>query len=408
MTKRMILSAVMTVALALFVMCGVAKADTAADIAALKTQIADLQKKVDALEASTKAAPAGAPAQLPFDFHGWVRTRAYAGNDYSRSHLTAEEFNFSPHVTVSSDADADLHLYFYPATPNGGSQATPFTYVEAAYITLKNLPLNGKLEVGKDRNWAYGLTPTGGSRMMSNYSLYEDTFTRDRVVGLQYLAKVGSKKKVDLNMAVINGYIVGSRIVGAPGENSAGTWRDTAGAIPGGTTLNLANRDGNMNMDNNFSVSARIGGPLSRFVSAGLSGYVGKVGSTDLTTLSGLFANVNKSSRVKRQAGLDLRYKYKGFLLQGEGTLARVSNIGYYGYQILGGVTFSTKNSAYLRFGDLHFKDFPTSGRSQWALSLKRKLNPKLWLQAEYELNREKVTPKLDNNLMFLELFALY
>jgi hypothetical protein len=399
--RKALLTAATAMVFGLFVGAMPAHAqDADAKIAALEKKVADIEAK-----------------QTSVTLHGYIRSRYYNGQAM-KSTINVEEISLNPHMIISPNMEADLNFFFYPQT--SGTQAASTLYVAQANVIVKSLPFNGRLIVGKDRNWTYGITPSGPNRLLSNYSLYSDTFTHDRVTGMQYIGKLGANKSLDFGVAVVNGYVVGSRNIGIPSQP----------VVTPSASIALANRDGNMNLDNNYAISARLGGNIISSLNIGASGYYGKVSPTDMTSLAGLLPANTTISMIKRnktQYGLDLKYVWQGLVIQAEGTEAKTGDLKYNGAQTQIAYNFDPKNCLIGQYGMVNFTDSKlgtataaktaTWDKTQIALSFKHKLNKKASLQLEQEFNREKVPgalvaagakKRIKNDVTFLEFFVAY
>jgi len=408
---KKVLTAVMCMAF-VFGIAFMSKADDAADLAALKAQMADMQKKIAELEAKQAAA---APSLTPpsIKFGGYFRGRVQAPEAVpEKSALEASEIAFEPRWDSASDkVHGEVHLWFYPNNT---------FYLESAMMTLDEIGIGkgSKLIAGKTRNFTYGITPSGGNRLTSNYSLYSDTFHHDRVTGFQSLNKLDNGK-IDLGIALINGYGIGFRGPGI-GLTSANSSNDPI--TNGGTTRVLANRDssvGNSSIetDNNRTISMRIGGNVTPQFNIGLSGYYGKLGAADLANATAILGGAFTAAGNKHTMfGLDFRYKNGAWTWQGEGTASKIAGMKVNGWQSLVGYNFDAANMLYVQYGQVSNNLTPlanmsaTWDKSQLSVSFKHLLNKKAWLQLEHEFNYEDVpagaaASKVKNDTTFLEYF---
>lgn len=403
-----------TILVAVLLVPGTWAGNPADQIEFLKGQVAVLKQRMADLE-SQRAVPAPAfkmPGNL--SFHGYFRCRFHNSTvDSEPGTFEATELTFHPRWDVTDRIHGETHIWFWPSA---GGIGNTNNYIESAMAIFDGVGLteSSQLIVGKTRNWAYGITPTGGGRLLSNYSLYSDSFHHDRVYGLQVLNKMDDGK-IDLNLAVINGYKVGIRTtgvallnfdVGAPGDGLGGR-----GSL-GDTTLVLANRENGFDGDNNKAVSLRVGGICTGNLTAGVSAYMSRISEADAAALAGYgFA---ATGRRHTMLGGDFRFRDGQWIWQGEYTSARLAGNGYDGYQSVIGCDVSGKDTVYLQYGQVDYDgaaaaDTRTWDKQQLAVSWKHRLAKKSWLQLEHEINSEDPpdgVPGKDNDLTFLELFV--
>ncbi|MBI3946541.1 MAG: hypothetical protein HY321_11525 [Armatimonadetes bacterium] len=82
-------------------------------------------------------------------------------------------------ATLPSDSTARAELYYHPRAANAG------LYVESAYYDTKLGP--GRIRVGRGSRLTFGITPAYPNRKTSNYGIVGETFTRNRIQGVQYV-----------------------------------------------------------------------------------------------------------------------------------------------------------------------------------------------------------------------------
>lgn len=403
--KKLILTAM---ALLTFAFAGAAPAlaDDAADIAAIKKQIADLQKQVADLEAK-QAQPGGASN---IAFSGYVRGR-FNAPQAENSGLAVSEIAMNTTWNASDKIHGYADLWFYPT--NG-------FYLEGAGATVDELGIGkgSKTIVGKNRNFGYGITPTGPARLTSNYSLYSDAYHHDRVVGIQMLNKLDNGK-IDLNVGILQGFRIGTRGVGLELTSANHSADPTATGL---TTQVLANRENatggttNVSIDNNSNraVSARLGGNITKIFNLGVSGYTGRISDEDgtaLTTITGFTA----TKRRHIQYGFDFKLTQAPWVWQGEYTKSDIGGFKNDGFQTLVGYNFDAANMLYVQYGQIDYDIAAAATKSatwdkqQLSISFKHKLSKMSWLQLEHEFNEEDPpvgTSEVNNDITFLEWFV--
>ncbi len=371
------------------------------DIAEVKKQIASLESKLAKLEAGSAAA--GAPASS-LKFSGYLRGRFEMSQAESNT-FQSTEVAFQPRWDASDRIHAQANLWFYPT--NG-------FYLESAFMSVDELGIGkgSKMIFGKTRNMSYGIVPTGPNRLLSNYSLYSDSYHHDRVWGIQSLNKLDSGN-IDLNVSVINGYTIGSR-----GAGIALFSANSADAI---TTNNqatrvLANREEASGLDtnNNKAVSMRISGKVTKNLELGLSGYTARLSNTDAANLLARTA-FTATKRRHTMLGGEFRYKEGPWVWQAEYTTADIGGYKSKGGQTVLGYTVDDNDSVYVQYGQIAYKTAPVAAQTatwdkqQIALSWKHNLAKAAWLQLEHEFNREDPpagTAKVKNDLTLLEYFV--
>ena len=378
------------------------------DMASVKEQIADLEKKLSVME-SKQAQSTGAATGLPgnMTFHGYFRGRVHIPQ-VENTTLSASEVAFQPSWDASDKIHGEVHLWFYPT--NG-------FYLESAMATFDGVAIGkgGKLIAGKSRNLCYGSVPSGPNRLLSNYSLYSDAIHHDRVAGFQFLNKLDNGK-IDLNVGILNGFTVGTRGVGIDLVTTPAT---------SGSTLVLANREGanpSMDNNNNRAVSMRLSGKTSKDLELGLSVYAGRLpdsqlGSAataaDLNDLTGFVATKRKHTMY----GGEFRYTDAPWIWQAEYTASDIGGFKFNAIQTVVGLDVTAKDSVYAQYGQINYSIAPAAALSatwdkkQIALSWKHKLAKAAWLQLEHEFNREDPpagTPKIKNDVTILEYFIGY
>jgi len=290
-------------------------------------------------------------------------------------------------------------------------------FLEHAYMDLKGMPLDATLRLGVSRNACFGMVPTYANRKTTNYGIVADMFTRDRIIGIQYLARLSL---FELNLGLHNGYELGRRVAGE-------------GPV---TVPFLADRDMTFasiwrnDMDENKEYSVRIGAkPLGDRLDVGLSGSVSKLSALDMAFLANTAKLVapTETDRTKIRNGLDFMFKpTKHSVLQAEYYAGITSTFTASAFQVLAGYTFTKAGkpyvSVYARYGEVN-PDRPadplnsyTWKLSQTVLSAVWRFTPGAQLQLEYEMNREKdagtdaagTAVKAVNDVVFLELAFFY
>jgi len=343
-------------------------------------------------------AAAAAPA-AKVDIHGFILNRLYYKP--GAAHFEVERISLQASAPITDDVSALVEWYFHQWAPSDR------LWLESAYVDFKD-KCNGRLRVGKGRSYAFGITPTGGMRKMSEYGLVSEAFTQDRVTGLQY--NKTDKKGVAWGLGVYNGYNLGSRPV-----SDGHAFQHVANS-------HLCDRE-NTSKDV-LEVSGRVTKKVIPELELGLSIRGGKLSPTDVTFVQQHF-NSAWTSRTKMRYGLDAVYRGKsGLISNAELYLARTSELNHMAYALLVGYEPKNPNAmkAYARWGvsnlDLSAADVSpgsvtdqlTFDNEQLMFSLVQPIRPGVWVEIAYIANDQDPlvagVSLPENDIGFVELFT--
>ncbi len=383
-----------------------------AEFAALKQQVADMNKS---------------PLPAGLTFHGYFRGRL-SSSEADGSTWESTEVAFQPRWDASSKVHGEAHIWFWPSVG--------YTYMESGMMILDDVGIGegSKLILGKNRSWCYGITPHGKNRKTSNYSLYNAAINQARVTGLQSLNKLDNGK-IDLNIGILNGYLIGSTTGTSSSARTVGVASYT-GSKQKATTDSyglLANKDSGYENNNNRAVSIRLAGKVIPSLKIGASYYTSKVIATDAAALATLSGKTD-STRTHDMLGVDFQYNNGTWMFQGEYTDGQIASLDFDGFQTLIGYNFDAANSLYVEYGQLNYDlnySLDASGataasgvaaltdvwdKQQVIISYKHKLAPRAWLQFEQEFNMEDepaiagtdFSSFTDNDLTFVEFMIVY
>lgn len=385
-------------------------------------------------------APAAPALTLPaVRIHGFAQNRLYAAPGANPSFRT-ERVSVSADATLPNDSLARVEVYYHPWSSSSG------LYLESAYYDAPFGP--GRVRVGKGRRITFGIVPAYPNRRTASYGIVSEAFTQDRVQGIQYVMQRG---QVDLALGLHTAYRLGTRQLGeVPGDDLrnnpvAGTPAGSPPLRAGHVVPHLALRDLPGALSRHPQISGRVGLKTGFGLQAGLSAAAAALDQRDLDSLRGVdnalrprnpltdeFPTAPLGPAFTRdrlsQAGLDLTYKSRGgFVLQGEGYGAKVSDLEYHAWNLLAGwevppqgfrVPFfewrvPTGWKLYARYGAKEMDTPITNNPLTWdarqlTLSLVQPLTPGVWLQYEAEFNQEDTHTggKVRNDLFFAELFT--
>jgi len=316
--------------------------------------------------------------------HGFVLFRSIATHDEYSNRIERYGIKFSE--KMNDEFDWVTEIYIHPQFGWGAG------YMESAYLNWdlsKRVPWNFKIRLGKGRNYAYGQTPDYSRRRTSDYSLYSESFTQQRVLGVQTFSQFG---KVQLAVAVINPYNQASR-----------TLPDFA-LSTSNLNIPICDRDNDNSLVSRLAVSGRLG-YANDILNVGADLYVGspKDGTTG----------------AKTRAGIDAEAKLKnGLLAQVQYTMAttavfmggKVDDLDHMGAEALVGYEVG-KAGLYARYGMVSYDD-KMQALNSTMVSAVYKITPRIHFRLEGLINGEdtdaaKGWNECDNNVLFFEtLFA--
>jgi len=341
-------------------------------------------------------------ADQPVEIHGWMLNRIYA--EPGSLHLQAERISLS----AAKDLDKDIKAYvewYYQYWQNLKPQLGSPWFLDSAFANYTDKSGN-QLRFGVGRNYCFGIVPTYGNRKHSEYGLIAETFTQDRIIGLQYFGSTRDKK-MDFGVAVHNSDLLGTRFSGT----------DQAFFRDDDTVPHLADKGQGRNM----AVSTRVAVPVIKGGKLGASFRYGTLQIGDLAFLvSKALVDASATSRTNQRWGGDLSYKSpKGVVAQAEYYGAKASELDFNGWDVLVGLEPTNPMACryYARYGQLNL-DPPavTSSTYTWdqqqlILSVVKPLRKgkPIWLQLEYINNQESPPAGVHNvadDVLFLELFT--
>ncbi len=357
---------------------------------------------------------------------GYVRSRWWDGQNEQHSFdVTEIAFNFR--YDVSENISGQFNIWWHPSGNAIGREGYtrynnwtgPTTFIESAFAEFRNLnigPIQGKLIVGKTRNWAYGITAAGGptGRVTSDYSLFDESNAQSRITGIQYLTTY--KKKLKMNFAVFNGWSI------------AGD-RARYGARPGGVRYL---RTGQMNLDdnNNKAYSMRIAMLPVDGLEMGATFFRSKLSDDDLRGFNAIMGR-NPGTRGNfrgnptdddehTRGGLDLAYDKGPFALKAEYFWGEVADVRCNWWYVMVGYKFKKiKTDFYVRYCQANYdqhrvRDITGSGawdKEQFTPLIIYHLHRRAKLYFEYYVNWEDAPSGAhhrDNNYGFIELILFY
>jgi hypothetical protein len=362
--------------------------------------------------------------------NGYVRSRWWEG-DHEQNSFDVTEIAFNLRYDVSENISGEFHIWWHPSGNMSGRSeyanysnwAGDTTFIEAAFAEFRNLnigPVEGKLIVGKTRNQAFGITPSGSydGRVTSDYSLFEESNNISRITGLQYLTKWKNWK---WNFAVFNGYA----IAGDTGR---------FGSRPAGIRML---RIGQMDLDDNNqkAYSTRLAYAFSKQdyidkLEIGTTYFTQKLSKNDLANfnsimgrnagMQGNFWGDPSHSKSDRRMGMDVAWDYGPYAVKAEYMRGSVSDVSCdWWYAMAGYKIPKLKVDFWLRYSQANYqqhaiRDIKASGawdKDQWTPLIVYHLHPMADLYFEYYFNdtdKPSGAHMLTNNYGFVELIVKY
>ncbi len=359
---------------------------------------------------------------------GYVRSRWWEGQDQHNS-FDVTEIAFNLRYDVSENISGEFHIWWHPSR-NAADAGTfrryrgwagPNPFIESAFAEFRNLnigPIKGKLLVGKARNWAFGITPAGGSRgrVTSDYGLFYRSTSQSRITGIQYLT---TWKKLTANFALFNGWsLAGWGTTRNGGDVRSNNWKDAKAS--------RLLRTGQLNLDddNNKAFSMRLGYQCMDSLNMGVSFFRQKLGAPDLAVFNNIMGNdimrTMSTDDEHMMYGLDLTFNKGPFVVKAEYIQAEISNMNARMWYVMGGYKLPKfKMDFYLRYAQTDYDQHRVrdmSGSGAWD---KRQITPliiyhlhrRAKLYFEYYINMENAPSgahHVDDNYGFVELILFY
>lgn len=390
----------------------------------------DMQQKMSEVSGRFKVLDDLSKKFSHIKLNGYVRSRWWEGHKEQNS-FDVTEVAFNLRYDVSENISGEFHIWWHPSGNMAGraeyanysNWAGDTTFIEAAFAEFRNLnigPVEGKLIVGKTRNFSMGIVPAGSydGRVTSDYSLFSESVNISRITGIQYLTKW---KNFRWNFAAFNGYAI---------AGDAGRF----GSRPAGVRMM---RIGQMDLDDNDNkaYSSRLAYvfPKADFIDKlelGATYFHQKLSNNDLANfnsimgrnagMQGNFWGNPTKSRSDMKTGLDLGYDYGPYAVKAEYMWGEVADVrSAWWYAMAGYKLKQFKIDFWLRYSQANYdcakiKDIRASGawdKEQWTPLIVYHLHPMADLYFEYYLNdteKPNGAHRLNNNYGFVELIVKY
>lgn len=337
------------------------------------------------------------------EVHGYMLNRFYTNPSMSARFVT-ERVSLSALAKMGEDATAYVEVYFHPwitdrVLPTGVTAEQSRTYLESAYV---DLPLgSGRIRIGKGRQLNFGITPSYPNRRTSQYGIFSETFTQDRIQGFQWYAKKGC---VDGGLSFFADQNLGTRSIG-----------DCASAVAGvDTQPHICDRDNSANNSGRMAVSAKIGVTKPNF-QWHVSGCVGRLNPSQLAPVQPFVpAGTTNTDTTHNKFAVDAVWNSGPFFVQCEWAKGRFSLLGITGYQISLGWQPKGKPSYVIKWAALNNDKPPTDNPITWnvqqlTLGYVHPIRKNVWLEVNYEKNMTSNPAGYtdpDNDILMWEIFT--
>jgi len=360
---------------------------------------------------------------------GYVRSRLQDGQQES-STFDVTEIAFNLRYDITKNISGEFHLWFHPSgnAPDGEgfsdykNWAGPTTFFESAFAEFRNEfclpndfggPIKSTLQVGKFRNFAYGIVPTGPNRVYSDYGLFSESNTQSRITGIQHLM---NWNKFTANFAVFNGWSLSSA--------------QRFGARPAGIRYLRQNQ---MNIDDNSNkaTSVRLAYAPIQGLEAGVTGYHQRLSNNDMAAFNSMMGrnpgtagnalgNPATNNREWR-TGLDLEYKRGPFHFQSQYFWGQVADVKANWWYAMAGYKLKQFNTDFYlkyekaQYDQQRYPDINASAawdRSSFAPLIIYTIHPQVKIFLEYYFNYLNKPAgykgNTNNNYGFAELILFY
>jgi hypothetical protein len=340
------------------------------------------------------------------EVHGYLLNRFYTNPSMS-ARFVMERISLSTVAKIGEDATAYVEFYIHPwitdrvlgTAPNLYTAEQSRTYTESAYV---DLPLgSGRIRIGKGRQLNFGITPSYPNRRTSQYGIFSETFTQDRIQGFQWYAKKG---QVDGGLSFFTDHNLGYRAIG-----------DCAGTVAGvDTQLHICDRDNSANNSGRMAVSAKVGVTKPNF-QWHVSGCVGRLNPSQLGPVQPFVpAGSTNTDTTHNKFAVDAVWNSGPFFVQCEWARGRFSLLGITGYQISVGWQEKGKPSYVVKWAALNNNKPPTDNPVTWnvqqlTLGYVHPIRKNVWLEMNYEKNltsNPAGTTDPDNDILMWEIFT--
>ena len=327
------------------------------------------------------------------ELHGYMQNR-YSANPDGLAKFAVERVSLQVTGKLPENRIAYVEIYFHPTAPSPAAEQYR-TYVESAYI--ESPFAGGKLRFGKGRQQNFGIVPTYGSRKTTQYGLLAETFTQDRIIGMQYMYK---KNKTYIGASVYSDLRIGSRNIG-----------DLPVADAQQIVPHWAERDVPANSSGKSAASLKVGYEESNW-SAHVSGSVGALNQNNLAAINAPYGTTSTNTKHNK-FGVDATFNPAPFFISGEYYEGTFSFLKVKGWQLIAGYEPKDKTRFYVKYGLLDYNQGPVEGVAatfeprQLMFGVVQPISKGLWAEVNYEKNTENGGGVKDDLFVF-EVFTAF
>jgi hypothetical protein len=344
------------------------------------------------------------------EMHGYIQDRFYA-NPNASAVFAIDRVSISAKADLPNKVKMYVEYYIHPwvtdkVLANGtitGEQSR--NYLESGYAEIPTK--DGFLRVGKGRMLNFGITPAYGNRKTTSYGTVAETFTQDRVTGIQYCVK---DEKLEAGLSITDASHVTNRAIGPYVVSTTNTVK------------HIAERDDNANLSGKLAIAGKIGWAYDNF-KWHLSGSTSKMIAAEATAIAGFYAppitadyvgNGTTNDRTMNKYGLDATYQKGNLFASAEGYRAQYSIVRVDGMCLILGYEPKDKPRYYISYNVLTNNLAPTAVQQTWdtrqaIVGYVYPISKGVWLEANYIRNMEVTgggAHQVNNDMLFAELFT--
>ncbi len=345
------------------------------------------------------------------EMHGYIQNRFYANPDTSAA-FGVDRVSLIAKANLPENAKLYVEYYIHPWVTdkaaltfdsNGDLKSATIAeqsrnYLESAYVEFPTK--DGFLRVGKGRGLNFGVIPAYANRKTTQYGSLAETFTQDRITGVQYCVR---DEKFEGGISLYDAPHVGNRGLGSY-------------IVAGKTVKHLAERDDNANLSGKLAISGRVGWVYDNF-RWHLSGSTSKMINAEADKIAANYAPPTtgySTDTTMNKYGLDATYQNGNLFAQVEAYRGQYSVVRVDGCGVILGYEPKDKPRFYMAYNLLTNNLAPTATQETWdtrqtIFGYVYPVSKGVWVEANYLKNQEVPgagLPSVKNDLFFIELFT--
>lgn len=334
------------------------------------------------------------------EMHGYIQDRFYA-NPNASAVFAIDRVSISAKADLPNKAKMYVEYYINPWVTDKVLASGTITgeqsrnYLESGYAEIPTK--DGFLRIGKGRCLNFGITPAYGNRKTTSYGSLAETFTQDRVTGIQYCVR---DEKFDGGISILDASHVTNRALGPYVVSTTNTVK------------HIAERDDNANLSGVLAATAKIGWVYPNF-KWHLSGSTSKMLAAEASAIAGFYDSTT-TDRTMNKYGLDATYQKGNLFMSAEGYRGQYSMVRIDGLGLILGYEPKDKPRYYVTYNTLTNNLKPTFVQQTWdtrqfIFGYVYPISKGVWLEGNYIKNMEVPgggVSKVKNDMMFAELFT--